>query len=749
MFWVDASSRASAERGFIDIGNTCDIPQPSLKSVKNWLAATKNTWLLILDNADDTSIDYAEYFPSGNRGCIILTTRNSECHIHSNVGSQKMVILDQSDAVALLLKATGVKQDSWCIHESAAEEVAAVLGSHTLALVQAGAFIQKGLCSIEEYPNLFHQQRRRLLEFHPVQAKSEYGGVYSTFEVSAQHLESSAHISAKIALALLGFLAFVHFDDVPLSSIIGRAWEFARAVSREDSQADDKGVLDLSMWHVSKLPALMGRLPDRERRPARRPHGSLFALLNKIKPKRRRAVRHCFGDEDLDTVLLNQACAHLASFSIVSINKTTRNLSMHPLAHAWARDRLTDSAMEEARVSTGCHLALSIEGQYYYDYSDDPFFFQLQSHINSHFQAWPLESIIIPFEVVQLLHCLAYQSNRAYSVPEAQRILQFLIMHEKVKATPDADLAISDMLASCYRQSNNLIEAQMLLENKVEVYKTVASESLLYLRIELGFIYQRMKKTDEARQLFEEILQQLEPNNEVVRLDMQHALGSLYINFGDVDKGIPLLKEVVRERDSTLEPENSYRLNSHISLAHAYLEGGDMDRGISILEEVVQIHRRTLRRDDWGGIVSEFYLGKAYVNVGEIQKGIELLEGLAHGHTAASNLWRTGSLNELTRAYLSTGRVDEAIERLTEIVRTERLKLKPEDEILKCSEELLAQALRQRDSSLGQTGEASGVKLLPATVQQQRQSRDPAVVEEIDQDGITENPQRQSTLLQG
>lgn len=111
---------------------------------------------------------------------MILTTRNRECRVHNNVGYRELEALDRSEAIGLLLKATDIEPDLWGSYEIAAEKVLNVLGSHTLAILQAGAFIQQGLCSVKEYPRHFNRQRQRLLQLRPKQAKSEYGDVYTT-----------------------------------------------------------------------------------------------------------------------------------------------------------------------------------------------------------------------------------------------------------------------------------------------------------------------------------------------------------------------------------------------------------------------------------------------------------------------------------------------------------------------------------------------------------------------------------------
>ena len=97
-----------------------------------------------------------------------------------------------------------------------------------LAIMQAGAYIAKGHCSIEQFPNKFRQQRAKLLLFSPKQVKSRYSHVFATFEASAYVLEESLNLEAKDALCLLEVLAILHFSDLSM-----KIFEFAWRESQE------------------------------------------------------------------------------------------------------------------------------------------------------------------------------------------------------------------------------------------------------------------------------------------------------------------------------------------------------------------------------------------------------------------------------------------------------------------------------------------------------------------------------------
>jgi hypothetical protein len=76
------------------------------RDVIQWLATTKESWLLILDNCDDAEIDFARYIPSRG-GSIIITTRLTECR---NLGTwQNIDDLGSENATHLLLRASGLE----------------------------------------------------------------------------------------------------------------------------------------------------------------------------------------------------------------------------------------------------------------------------------------------------------------------------------------------------------------------------------------------------------------------------------------------------------------------------------------------------------------------------------------------------------------------------------------------------------------------------------------------------------------
>ncbi|KAI4858323.1 purine and uridine phosphorylase [Aureobasidium sp. EXF-8846] len=213
IFWIDADDRQKIEQGFADIARMQIPPlkDTTSRNVIRWLATTKETWLLILDNCDDPAIDFARYMPSRG-GSVIITTRLTECRIH---GTWKNIDeLGREDAKQLLLKASGLEGGDQKSLIPVAESVVSILGQHALALVHAGAYIRRGHCTLSEYVQFFRDERSRLMKFKPEQQASRHGSVYTTFEVTAKTLASSDKHDSHLALRLLDILAFLDREAV-------------------------------------------------------------------------------------------------------------------------------------------------------------------------------------------------------------------------------------------------------------------------------------------------------------------------------------------------------------------------------------------------------------------------------------------------------------------------------------------------------------------------------------------------------
>ncbi|TVY51960.1 hypothetical protein LSUE1_G010381, partial [Lachnellula suecica] len=369
-----------------------------------------------------------------------------------------------------------------------------LLGSHTLALIQAGAYIARGHCHLHEYPEVYQQQRKRLLKFQPRQAKSRYCDVYATFEASAEVLQQSGSEATKDALYLLTILSMLDSAVLPLQIFPG-AWKGNIEVlsTRQETSEIDA----ISQNHIERLP------------------GFIIAEGEKWDPFR-----------------LNEASSELVSLSLATrhdINSSI-GLSMHPLTHAWAKDRQDLQQQKEAWVTTGCILALSRTDSTMWEDQERRLLPHVQTYLDIRIQIAPaaFKALILPI----LLKC----GWALLAMRQDSRLSQ-LLNDIFVKLSKDYNKASKEFLLLYKLQARSLSDmgkSQMavnLFEQVVEIEATTLAET--------------------------------HPH----RLASQHNLASAYQANGQVTQAIELLEQVVEIQATTLAETHPARLASQHALA--------------------------------------------------------------------------------------------------------------------------------------------------------------------------------------
>jgi hypothetical protein len=497
VFWVDVGKASTAKSDFIAIAKLLGRLVESVPDALQVLASTKQTWLLILDNADDPNFDYQAYIPSGTHGAVLMTSRISECKRYSLDANEALEGLEEEDSKELLLKAADIPKESWPSYNDQAKKVVQLLGSHTLALIQAGAYIAKGHCQLQQYPMVYQRQRERLLRYRPEQARSRYHDVYATFEASAEMLEQSKSEVAKDALYLLAILSMLDSAVLPLQ-IFQSAWDGGREVLRTSREETSK--LDaMSRSHVLRLPS--------------------FLVAE--------------GDE-WDPFRLIEASSKLVSLSLVirhDLNGIV-GLSMHPLTHAWSKDRQDPEQQDVAWIATGCVLALSRPNSMMWQTQERRLLPHIQSYLDikiGRVLLFGSEAIVVPI----LLKC-----GRALLDMRQDSRLSHLLedMFAELSKNPEEpskeSLPLYDLQARSLSNIGKNRKAVALLEQVVEIRQTTLAAD--------------------------------HPD----RLASQHALAGAYKANGQVKEAVALLEQVVEIKRLKFHKGHPSRIVSEDALSY-------------------------------------------------------------------------------------------------------------------------------------------------------------------------------------
>ncbi|KAF2624911.1 hypothetical protein BU25DRAFT_128558 [Macroventuria anomochaeta] len=534
VFWVDVGSQSTAKNDFLAIAKALGSAAESVDETLRVLANTKKRWLLTLDNADEVDVDYARYMPSGVQGVVIVTSRNPQCSRYSTGPAEALEGLDAEHSTQLLLKAARVPEEAWrsCETQAQAQNVVRLLGSHTLALIQAGAYVAEGFCQLAEYPKKYQQQRKRLLKYNLTQEQSRYRDVFATFEASTDALERSGSQEGQDALDLLAVLCMLHSSVLPLE-VCEDAWRGARRVledvpdESDGTEKPDK-IGDLGRWHVAQLPKFVDTTAD-----------------------------------EWDDYRLKKASARLVSLSLVTrhaLGDGGGGLSTHPLAHAWAKERLEKERQRQAWVTAGCVLALSRGQTELWQVHER----ELRPHV---------QSLLSP-SVQMMLSCGPQEA-----------VLAALLECGWGLNTMREDARLEQLLGGIYQALH--IRPSDPSKEHVPIWE-LAARNLGYM----GHAQEAVKLLGHVVKIQETTLNEGHPD----RLASQHELAGAYQANGQIKEAVKLLEHVVKIQETTLNEGHPSRLASQHALAGAYQANGQAEEAVKLLQHVVRIKESLWQR---------------------------------------------------------------------------------------------------------------------------------------------------------
>ncbi|KAH8592605.1 hypothetical protein B0O99DRAFT_674331 [Bisporella sp. PMI_857] len=209
IFWLNIKDEESLKQSFAKVARQILQEHPSalvsrlrnvdtkdnlneiVDAVKAWLSLPNNTrWLAIYDNYDNpklpgntdpAAVNIRKFLPESYQGSIIITTRSSQVKFgHS--------IQIHPDAIKLAKELDGLP----------------------LALATAGAYLDQVAISPLDYFCLYKESWLQLQESSPELSSYEDRTLYSTWQISFQHVKQQNELSAK----LLCFWAYFDNQDL-------------------------------------------------------------------------------------------------------------------------------------------------------------------------------------------------------------------------------------------------------------------------------------------------------------------------------------------------------------------------------------------------------------------------------------------------------------------------------------------------------------------------------------------------------
>src|ERR1700733_14450222 len=109
IFWIDATNDETINFSFQAITGYPEASASGVKdmaSVIHWLSELDLNWLLVFDNASGEPSTASKSLPHGDRGNVLITSRNPEMKRNVSSGAWiKVEEMEEEDAISLLLKA--------------------------------------------------------------------------------------------------------------------------------------------------------------------------------------------------------------------------------------------------------------------------------------------------------------------------------------------------------------------------------------------------------------------------------------------------------------------------------------------------------------------------------------------------------------------------------------------------------------------------------------------------------------------
>ena len=553
---------------------------------KRYLTNSLEPWLLILDNADDPSLDISQYFPVGNRGSIIVTSRNPECRCHSTVGSRELREMESDEAINLLLRSGDLPSENQDLRLLALP-IVQTLGYLALAVSHAGASIRQKICSLEDYLDNFTRHRKKLLSSQAVQAGSEYKyTVYTTWEISVESIKkiskNAKDDTAAHALELLTFFGFCHFDDIT-EDIFRSAWGYLEYTE------------EYPWWN-----------------------SNILSIIRDYQPL------------SWDSFVFNEAIQILSSYSLIHVSGSKTRISLHPLVHSWIRDSLNEEAHFRWWNITISTLALAA-----YHTS-----IHQQRRLKAH-----LRHCIGTREINDFLRDDEFASNRvklSYWIMVAYCCHPWkdgLALSERALAYSRRTLG-DECYSTCelsYQRAfilKNLLQYQNasdLLQGQLDVTIRVAGPGdRLTLRTmnELAWTYRCLGRKQEALELAEKslaICKKSLDQSDGDYLDAMEQVASGYCGLGRYEESIALQKKALEIRKEILPEEDWDVLRSEYRLAWAYSESGQHQAALDTFQSNVQKYSKVLGEDHPSTLHTMAETAVGYGYTGQPEKGIPLI----------------------------------------------------------------------------------------------------------------------------
>ncbi|KAN0084763.1 HET domain containing protein [Elaphomyces granulatus] len=652
VFWLNIKDEDSLKQSFTKAAKQILREHPStsrlssvdikenfdevIDAVKEWLSLPNNTrWLMIYDNYDNpkfpgntdpAAVDIREFLPESYQGSVIVTTRSSEVKIGHRIRIRKLE--DVRDSLKILSTAS---RREGLISDLDAVRLAKELDGLPLALVTAGAYLDQTAISFSDYLRLYKESWTRLLETSPELSSYEDRTLYSTWQLSFDHVKQRNELSAK----LLRLWAYFDNQDIWLELLQhadSEDPEWIRELTKDELSFNEAvrvlsnhGLVEVDMSSQERIESRGYSI-----------HGCVHSWTVYVLNQK--------WDYDLVKLALKFVGSHVPTEECAKWWLTQRRLLQHAArcSHAVLNCMVTGDGMEWELHMLGVLYA----NQGKLDEAEKMYQRALQGYVQGYEEAWGPDYILTMDTVNNLGNLYAVQDK----LDEAEKMYQRALQGYEEACGPDHILTMDTVnnLGLLYKSQGKLDEAEKMYQRALQGREKAWGPdhtSTLGSVNNLGLLYADQDKLDEAEKMYQRALQGYEKAwgpYHTSTLDTVNNLGLLYADQGKLDEAEKMYQRALQGYEEAWGSDHILTMDTVNSLGVLYADQGKLDEAEKMYQRALQGYRKALGLENVTryrpALNTMWSLGHLFAAQGHLDKAKEMYSRACAGFQALQGL---------------------------------------------------------------------------------------------------------------
>ncbi|KFY90041.1 hypothetical protein V498_06214 [Pseudogymnoascus sp. VKM F-4517 (FW-2822)] len=669
IFWLNIKDENSLKQSFVKMARQISRDHPSalrlskvdtndsldevVDVVKAWLSRPNNTrWLMIFDNydnpklssdSDPTAVDIRKFFPESHQGSIIITTRSSQVRIGHFIQIRKLSdVLDSLEILSNVSRREGLRSDPDAIM------LARELDGLPLALATAGAYLDQVAVSFSDYLRLYKQSWVQLHKSSPELDSYEDRTLYSTWQISFDHVKQQNDLSAK----LLCFWAYFDSQDLWLELLQhsdSNDPEWVRELTKDEVSFHQAVRVLSSHGLVEVDTSSQGLIESRGYSIHGCVHSWTIHVLNQT------------WDHGFARLAMKFIGSHVPRKETDRPWLTQRRLLQHAMRCSYV---VLNSLVPCDDVALECHrLGLLYADQGKLTEAEQMYKWALRS-CEKALGAGHTSTLETVYSLGNLYRD---QGKLAESEQLYKRALQGF--EEALGLEHTSTLHTVNNLGNIYADQGKLAEAEQMYERALQGYnKALGAEhtSALETVNNLGLLYADQGKLAEAEQMCKQALQGKEKAwglEHTSTLEAVNNLGGLYANQGKLAEAEQMFKRALQGYEKALGVEHISTIKSIGNLGLLYADQGKLAEAEQMYNQALQGCEKALGAEHISTLDTVNNLGSLYTCQGKLAEAEKMYKRALQGKEKALGVEHMSTLytvNNLGKLYADQGKLAEA-----------------------------------------------------------------------------------------